>query len=188
MEKEKVRPIYSELQGYLSQAPKLDTTSTRTSDSVFWIQINNTINELNKITEKNYDSFRLSPEIMRGNGMNTHEYIHIATYRLKLGGLIAKLHGEFFSEEPAPFSGMPSTIINQTQQQNQSLQVQMLLEMQEEINKKIQKTEDPQEKTFLEKIKSSLSSVKNAAEFVALVLKVGNDLGLTIQQIMKLFY
>jgi len=116
-----------------------------------------------------------------------HRNRFVLTYRNKLGGLIARLHGEYFSDEPAPFSGMPNTVINQTQQQSQNFQVQMLLEMQSKIDEKIPELkEGTKEKSFLDKIKSSLPSIKNTTELVSLVLKTGKDFGLTVEQILNI--
>jgi len=185
--KDKIRPIYSELQGYLSQAPKLESPLDGSSDKTPWTQVNNTIDELNSISGKNYDSFKLNPEFMNQKGMIPHYFIKISAYRSKLAGLIARLHGEYFSDEPAPFSGMPSTIITQTQQQSQSFQVQMLLEIRSKIDEKIPKFDkDSKERGFLEKVKGSLASVRNVAELILLLLKTGKDIGLTVDQILNI--
>lgn len=178
MTKEKIRPIYSELQGYLSQAPKLEEVYL--NDLSLQSQYNETINELNEISSKDYNRFQIKEENICDRD------IRVSTYRNKLGGLIARLYGEYFSEEQAPFSGMPSTIINQTQQQSQNFQVQMLLEMQSKIDEKISEfKEDTKEKSFLNKIKGSLSSIKNTTELLALILKSGKDFGLTVEQILN---
>lgn len=185
--KEKIRPIYFELQGYLSQAPELKNPADRTEDKTLWDQVNNTINELNTVSGKNYDNFKLNPVFINQRGLIPHHAIKISAYRLKLGGLIARLHGEYFSDEPAPFSGMPTTVISQTQQQTQSFQVQMLLEIQSKIDERVSKfDEGSKERTFLEKIKSSLVSVKNITELIMLILATGKGLGLTIEQILNI--
>ncbi len=183
MTKEKIRPIYSELQGYLSQAPKPEDVYTE--DSSLWSQYNETINELNEISGKDYNRFQITEEnITKGDGYIS---IKVSTYRSKLSGLIARLHGEYFSDELAPFSGMPNTIINQTQQQNQSFQVQMLLEIQSKIDEKISEfKEGTKEKSFLDKIKDSLSSIRNTKELLALILRSGKDFGLTVEQILNI--
>ena len=101
--------------------------------------------------------------------------------------MIARLHGEYFFDEPAPFSDMPNTVINQTQQQNQSFQVQMLLEVQSKIDEKISEfKEGTKEKSFLDKIKGSLSSIKNTTELFTLILKTGKDFSLTVEQILNI--
>ena len=183
-EKEKIRPIYSELQGYLSQAPSEKTTSDATYDSSIWNQFNAAIDELNNISGNNYDRFKIHPET-GGAGV---AHVYILTYRSKLGGLISRLHGEFFSDEAAPFSGMPTTIISQNQQQTQSFQIQMLLEIQSKIDEKIPKfDEGSKEKRFLERVKGSLASIGNITQLVTLLLKVAQDIGLTIEQILDIF-
>jgi len=58
-EKEDIRPIYSELQGYLSQAPngKIELI-TYTKGKGLWEQVNETIDELSKITGNDYSRFK----------------------------------------------------------------------------------------------------------------------------------
>jgi len=181
--KQKIRPIYSELQGYLSQAPNQELLSFIKND-VFWNQINNTIEELSYVSKKNYDNFKINPETNESD-----QYIDTIVCRLKLGGLIAKLHGEFFSDEPAPFSGMPSTAINLTQNQNQTVQIEILLNMQAKICEKINQYEvGSKERSFLEKVKVSLKSVSNIVQLVLLLLKTGKEIGLTIEQMLSIFY
>lgn len=185
--RDKIRPIYCELQGYLFQAPG---TPEKGSGSLFfenavWERYNKTIDELNDISSKDYSGYKVSPEYHSGFQTNA---VGILDYRTKLGGLIARLHGENFPDETVPFGGMPSTIITQTQQQTQSFQIQMLLEIQSRIDEKIPKFDkDSKERNFLEKIKSSLSSVKDVSQLITLLLKTGNEIGLTISQILNMF-
>lgn len=181
MTKEKIGPIYSELQGYLSQAPEIRGDIEVSSDLSLIEQYNEALDELNNISDKNYDRFKIKEKEVFS------ELFNVTNYRSKLGGLIARLHREYFSEEPAPFSGMPNTIINQTQQQTQSFQVQMLLEIQSKIDEKISEfKEGTKEKSFLDKIKDSLSSIRNTTELLALILKSGKDFGLTVKQILNI--
>ena len=72
---EKIRPIYSELQGYLSQAPKLESTIDRSTYSTLWTQVNNTIDELNKASAKNYDGFKINPETQEQKGSRFTQFI-----------------------------------------------------------------------------------------------------------------
>lgn len=90
-----VKPIYFELQGYLSQAPE------REKGVIFerevWEQYNQTVDELEQITGKKYDRYKLRP---------TNEYnkpaITVQAYRTILGGIISRLHGEYFPDEMSP--------------------------------------------------------------------------------------
>jgi hypothetical protein len=75
--------------------------------------------------------------------------IAVSTYRQKLGGLISWLHGKYFTDEPPPFSGMPSTVIIQVQQQ--SVSVQMLLDIQTKIDEALTKAKGEKEQGFLKK-------------------------------------
>src|SRR3989344_1811442 len=96
-----VAPIYSELQGYLSQAP--DKTSSSLTAEAVWERYNQTINELNSVSGNNYNDFLIKPKASENTG---RLYVDVLDYRGKLGGIIGRLYREFFSDEIAPFSGM----------------------------------------------------------------------------------
>jgi len=180
----KIRPIYKELQGYLSQIPLPEKPNDVITTPAVWEQLNSTIDELNACSEKNYDKFKISA-VYHNEG---YQHISLVDYRQKIGGLISRLHAEYFSDESEPFSGSPNTVITQSQQQSQSVNVQMLLEFQSLIDKKLPELkEDSKEKTFLQKIKDSLPNIRNAIELIKLVLSIANDLGLTIEQATKIF-
>ncbi|MCK4797630.1 MAG: hypothetical protein KAT05_09625 [Spirochaetes bacterium] len=184
--KQKIRPIYNELQGYLSQAPNVEKNGLVFEPSI-WEQHNETIDELNKVSSKDYNRYKVEAKSTEWNGsfkliMNTQ------SYRTKLSGLISRLHGEYFSNEQPPFSEMPNTVITQNQMQSQTIFVQVLLEFQSKIDEKLNEyKKDSKEKMFLEKLKSSLSGASNIVELFRLILKIGTDIGLTMNQISKLF-
>jgi hypothetical protein len=134
--KEDIRPIYQELQGYLSQAPGGDKIRLIYDDNL-WKQVNQAIDELNSISGEDYNRFKMRTKQIRQGREGTCNVVDVGTYRSKLGGLISRLHGKYFSDDVAPFSVMPSTVITQTQQQSQSIQVQMLLEFRDKITEKI---------------------------------------------------
>ena len=83
---------------------------------------------------------------------------------------------------------MPSTVISQTQQQSQSFQVQMLLEIQSKIDEKLHELESEDKKRgFLEKVKGALTSARNTSELVTLLLAMAQEFGLTIKELLELF-
>jgi len=176
---EDIRPIYTKLQGCLSQAPAgkdKNGVSRRVSEDILE-HINHVIDELNNVSKEEYNRFKL-----RLGG-----WTDSLTYRTKLSGLISRLHGKYFSDETAPFSGMPSTVISQSQQQSQSMQVQMLLDFQDNITEKINRLEPGDNKRkFLEKIKGALASVRDYAGLITLFLTTAKEFGLTLEEILKL--
>ena len=175
--KEKVRPLYSELQGYLSQAPP-DEKHDIIHDESIWSLYNDSVRSLNKVSGVDYSRFIITS--------HAEGYITVSTYRQKLGGLISSLHAEYFSDEPAPFSGGPSTVITQTQQQSQS--VQMLLDIQSKIDEVLPRCEaGSPEQGFLQRLKDSLSTVSNVKELFNLCFKLAKEFGLSITTLMKLF-
>ena len=169
MEREKLRPLYSELKRHLAQAPTGQTASEGFSDKSVWMQYNEAVNSVNEILGKDYSRFLVTPENVI-NGIKGRKLVRITTYRQKLGGIISSLHGQYFADEPNPCEVTPSTIINQNQQVNQSVHIQMLLELQSKIDEKVPHLpEGSKERNFLQKFKSSLSSISNITQLLGQV-------------------
>ncbi len=97
----KVKPIYFELQGYLSQAPEREEGFMFEEQT--WIQLNHAIDELEKVTSKKYERYKINPKTVSYNGVPTQR-ITTQEYRTILGGLIFRLHGEYFPDEAPPIS------------------------------------------------------------------------------------
>jgi hypothetical protein len=147
--KEKLRPLYSELKGYLAQVPDYAEGAVDTiQEKCIWELYNKTVDLINEILEDDFRRFRIELE-------HEGEYIFLHHYRNMLGGLISRLHGEYFADEPNPLDGVPSTVIAQSQHQNQSI---MLLEIQSIIYGKLPNYPDgSKEKDFLQKLKIRLA-------------------------------
>lgn len=181
--KQKVQPIYKQLQGYLGQAP---TTKDGYYDynSFYWTSLNQCIEELKKITGDDYSRFQVKI-IPRQGGDG--EKIDRNEYRMQVNALIMYLKGRYFPDETDPFGGSPLVSVNQSQ----NVQVTMLLEVTTLIDKILYgengKNLKPEEKTFLEKVKNTLPSVKTAAELLAIVVKMAKDSGLDIHTVAKIF-
>jgi hypothetical protein len=181
--REKIKPIYSELQGYLSQAPSGDKVAY-VRDQSLWEQFNKTIDELNSVSGQDYNKFKITNILHDGS----EPYILNSDYRSKLNGLIMRLYGEYFEKEISPFSGGPSTVVNQNQQQSQATQIVMITEFQDLIDKRFYGAElEEKEKSFLQKLKDSLPTVKSVVELVNLILTIAKSSGLDINQISKAF-
>lgn len=146
-----------------------------------WESANQAIEELNKISGEDYNRFKMNPQ--RGQ---LGPFLNKDTYRTKLAGLIARLHGKYFASEAAPFSGMPSTVISQTQVQSQS-QTQMVLDLQSKIDEQLRNLEPGDKKhTFLGKVKGALASVKDYAGVLALYITTAQEVGLTLEELLGL--
>jgi len=151
------------------------------------------IEELNQLTEHNFDKFKMINSSTGGVSSPGKPFrsfgskVRVEEYNGKLSGIIGEMYGLYFYDETNPLDGSPSTIINQSQQQTQSVQVQILLEIQSLIDKKLNEITDETEIGFLEKVKSSLVSIKSVSELINLILATGVYMGMTIDQISKLF-
>ncbi|MFH1971299.1 MAG: hypothetical protein ABIJ05_02860 [Patescibacteria group bacterium] len=181
--KNKVRPFYEELMGYLSQAPSLKESSFLRDESLA-PQLHSCIDQLNQITGQDFSRFKVT---VHPDGDDS--YVQNTEYRSKINGLIMNLHAQFFNDEPTPFSGSPSTVVHQNQSQSQTAQAQiiMLLEFQNLIHDKLNTTKDEKEKGFLENIKSKLAGIKNVVELIQLLVSTAKAFGLTIDQLLHIF-
>lgn len=125
-EKKKIRPLYNAFQGYLQEASiSKDANEIFYTDSQ-WVYLNETIDRLNLITGKNYDQFKIVPEIDRGEP----DHVRVSTFKGKLGGLIKYLHAEYFWDDPSP-SGNPNMVITQTNQQSQQQHQEQKIEIEQ---------------------------------------------------------
>ncbi len=182
LNKEMIRPLYAEIRGYLYQAPEAKATFDSIHNKDVWDQFNGVIKLLEEITEKNYSRFIIKPKESQ-----VGDYVSVILYRQKLGGLLSSLHAEYFNDEVDPLHKGPATVISQNQQQQQTVHIQMILDMQSKIDGNIDKYEEgSKEKGFLRKVKSSLSSVKNVIQLLSLLLNTAKDFGLNIQEVISI--
>lgn len=187
--KEKIRSMYSELQGYLSQTPIAEKGYEHIDDDGFTDNLNAIIQELNTSTGNDYSRSSLKKKYY-STDRGPEYYIRVAEYRNKIGGLISRLHSEFFKDEPPPFSGMPNTSINvtQDQRQSQSIALEIAIEMGSLIGSKIEKYEKgTPERAFLEKLKEKLVSIKSVSELVLTIFGIASSVGLTLDKIKTIF-
>lgn len=182
--KEEIRPLYSRLQGLLGQAAEANQSYDHMRAQPLCDLANATIDELSTKSGSDYSLHKFNNELW---GDYDDKCIYLVAYRGKLGGLIAELHGTYFFDEPAPFSGMPSMVITQNSAQSTSVQISILLEMQSKIDELLNKTEKPEEKNFLQKVKSELPSMKNVVELIALIIKTAQTFGVSLERIAELF-
>ncbi|TET44710.1 hypothetical protein E3J62_09585 [candidate division TA06 bacterium] len=184
MKKENLESLYEELQGYLSQAPWPEKTSDLIADQSVWEQYNHSVELLTDISGRDYSRFLVKPWV----GNSGRQFVGLLAYRQKLGGLISSLHAEYFSKKPAPFSSVPETVVTQSQQQVQSVYAQVLLEIDSKIDEMIPShQEGSKERSFLQKVKSSLKSASNVAQLLALFFRIAKECGLNIDDVLKVF-
>ena len=182
-DKKKIRPVYSELQGYLNQAPSVgEHGNSTTRDETLWRQLNDTIDELNSASGADFNKFKVTG-IKNGQ---SYYYINVSEYRTKLGGLITRLHGTYFSDEPAPFYGMPSTTITVSNQQEQSQHQSVIVELNSVIDKKLGTLPEGKEKSFLGSLKEGLGTVKDFTSLMILISTLGQKYGIGIEQLASL--
>ena len=178
----KVRPIYSELQGFLLAAPDPNKTS-RVRELSLGQKVNQSIIELNEITGKNYDKYKIE---------NRHEiinrtsavFINPREYQSQLTSLIQKLKGEYFYDEVT--GNGPNTVINQTQfqSQQQSIVVELALTIAE---KKADYPTGTPERTFLDALGEKLKTTKTISEVIATILDLATKAGVWLDFLLKIF-
>ena len=181
--KEKIRPIYQELQGYLLQIPVPENPHEAIESEDVWNRVNLAISELEDLSPYSYGKFKIHPQ----SGQYGY-FVNITALRANLGGLIDRLHAEFFSDESNPFIEVPSTIISQEQSQEQTTKIVMLLEIHEKIIEKLKDEQiDPDEKKFLEILKESLSSAKGTLQLINLILSTAHSVGIELDKLIEIF-
>ena len=178
-EKSRVLPVYKELKGLLAQAP--EDKGQNTYDSDLWEKSNLLIDELKDSTQSEiYEKYRLKPLPSKSSGKG---YLSVATYRGLLNALIMRLQGVYEFENQDPFSGSPSTVMNQYQNTNVQILVQLGMDLQQAMDK----AENENEKSFISKIKERIGEIKSFVEFVNLVATLAIQSGITLERLKMLF-
>ncbi|NLE24266.1 MAG: hypothetical protein GX625_02825 [Clostridiaceae bacterium] len=182
MDINEIKSLYAEFIGYLSQAPSEKDRSTINEPQI-WEQYNKSIEKLSEYSGKDYSDFSIKVK-----NSSSGAYIQTVLYRSKLGGIISKLHAEYFDTLPEPFSGKPSIVINQNQQQNQQILFQLILDVQSKIDEKLPSLpEGSKEKTFLQKLKGSLSATTGVVDLLSKIFSLAKECGVPTEGLMKLF-
>lgn len=183
--KDKIRPIYFELKGYLSQAP----TTGSIFDAAIWNQHNQTIDELEKVTGKTYGKYKVEYKNISWNGA-PRQVMESQQYRTKLAGIISRLHGEYFADESSPLEEMPNTVIttNQTQYQNQEQQQSVIVDMAMLIAEKKQDYEEgTPERNFLDQLGEALKKANSVKEIIGYIVNLASATGVGITFLKQIF-
>lgn len=186
--KEKIRPIYLQLIGILSQTPNFDSPYGTMNSQEIWENYNKIVDRLNETSGNNYFEFRVEPKTDYGGS----SYVNGTFFRQQLNGLINHLHAEYFKDERSPFSGESPAIFqqNQTVTQNTDVQVLMMtvLEVQEKLIKKEEEyAPDTPENKFIKTLKETLKGVKSNIDLVNLILQTALASGLTLERLKSIF-
>ena len=177
--KGKIKALYAELQGYLSQTPEPNQPTDIFPNDSSWLQYNDSVRELAQLTGEDYDRFIIKPE--NSNGFNI---VQIMSYRQTLGGIIGRIHSIYFPDEIPPFSGTPQTIISQ----NQSQSIQMLLDIKSKIDTELTKANGGSQKEgFLSNLKGKLSQVKNVNDLLKLILNTAKEFNINFMDLVSTF-
>jgi hypothetical protein len=171
--------IYEELKGVLSA---IENSTSWFDDNGFTTHANQIIKRIPTVCPEISD---ISSYIIQTDHIGNRGYIvQPIPAKAKLSSIIGRIKGTYKLEEPIRNNG--NTFI-QNQSQNQSQYLSLALEMQEKIISEIPKhKEGTKERTFLEKLKSALPSVKSITDILSAALKIGANIGLDPATIHKL--
>lgn len=189
---EKIKPIYQQLMGILSQTPNFDNPHSTISTSEIWEHYNAIVDSLSAVSGKDYGQFKIEPKWQEWNRGSGHNVVNGTFFRQKLNGLINHLHGEYFTNERAPFSGEPQNVFEQNQvvTQNTNIEVLMMtvLEVQERLIKEESKyPPDSPEGNFIKKLKDALKGVKSNIDLIITILQTAIAVGLSIEKLKNIF-
>jgi hypothetical protein len=136
MDKEKIKPLYKEFVGYLSYAPIPQSSHDYFLGQSLWEDYNKAVDLLIDISgEKDYGRFRIVALTDNPFVTSRRPFVYVNTYREKIAGLVSRLHGQYFADEPFPLSKGPNTLITQSQQQSQSIHLDILSKIDESFSK-----------------------------------------------------
>lgn len=163
-----IRPIYTELQGILTQMPEAGFSKVVFLSKEDVQPIFDSIEELISVANESvYD--RYCP-VQTQNGYNSREI------RIKLSALILRLYGQYFPTEPQPFSGQPAISVNQYQTQKQELTASFVYIINYKLDQAIEQSEKKEDKKLFEKIKQAIQVAKDVKEVAQIMASVAASL------------
>jgi hypothetical protein len=186
-DEKKIKALYGELQGILSQTPN----DRYLSDEEIWNRYNNVVKLVTEATGEDYSRFSVKPKEMRDGSFSLSNTV----FRQTCNGLIMSLHGEYFGDDIPPFSGpRPSNVnVSTTVSQSQAIYFEMILEFQSAMDKKMNDFPEgtkEREKQCWAKVKKTLPTLPTTTAKVGLVsnvIKIANECGLDINDLKDLF-
>jgi hypothetical protein len=177
--KKQILGIYEELKGISSSMP----TGTWFDDEGFAIHTNGVIDRLHTLCPEINDlnSYKIKTSYIQGRG----ETVDTVPTKVKLDGLVGRIRGSYdFDQQSTPING--HTFIQQ-QSQSQEQHQTIILELQERIIAEIKNhNEGTKERSFLEKLKSSLPTLSNTLTIISTILSIANDTGLSVNEVRKI--
>jgi hypothetical protein len=181
--KDKVRPLYGELLGYLNKAPEISKRTIVTSE--VYTAGQNLIEEIGQVTGISVDRFRLMPA---GKAYINSMDAFNDRYQQALAGLISRLHAQFFSDEIYPLDAQPGMVIYQTQNQTQTSIQQVMADFSRQLDEKIKEhQDDPEKKGFLEKVKTFAGTAGSIADLLSKVHGLAIQYGLSLNDLSSIF-
>lgn len=174
-----VAGIYEELKGVVLS---IKDNGSWFDDDGYTQHVNGIIARVSIICPEIEDikSYEIKAEYLPNRG----QIVNVIPTKTKLNALIGRLKGTYDLDVPLNTNG--HTFI-QNQSQEQSQQINLVLEWQEKIIKEISKYESgSKERAFLEKLKSSLPDIKIITDILSNTLKIGSEVGLDPDTIRKL--
>jgi hypothetical protein len=174
----KIKPLYEELKGMRDAIP----TGTSVYDNGISTKYHQTLAAVSElIGDLQTDDYKLSLDHAIYPGMKEGSRVLLDQYRINLNAIIGNLKGRFDFDSNQNHTG--HTFI-----QNQSVSIELVLNLQEKIiNLEKKYDEGTPEKTFLQKLKGSLSSIKDATDIIKIVLVEAQKAGITLDKLASMF-
>ena len=176
--KKEILALYEELRGILAA---LESATSWFDDEGFTDHANSVISRVALLCPE----IETEPYILKKDYNQHRGYlVHTTQAKSKVSSLAGRLKGSY-ELESVPAQNGPTFIQNQSQTQSQTLSV--ALEMQEKILDEILKhAEGTKERSFLEKMKAALPTIKGVTDILSSALKIGGQVGLDPTTIHKL--
>jgi hypothetical protein len=170
---------YKELKGVLNSLGDKEDWFT---DREFTPQANRVIDRIGSVCPEigDIESYKLQQDALQDGRL----VVRVIPTKQKLMGLLGRMEGLYDIGEQNSPNG--HTFIQQ-QSQSQSQHITFVLDLQEKIIKEIPKhAEGTKERSFLEKLKASLPSIKDTTDILSTVLKIAAESNVDPNALLKI--
>jgi hypothetical protein len=146
----------------------------------------NAIQSLQELSGQNLQHFL--PHTWEGG--SGQRWGHTRDLKVQIGGLLGWLRANYLTERAPHYAQDQhvSTSISQTVNQEVNVMQVVTLDITEKLTaKQSEFREGTKERGFIEKVKAGLRGVKDTASLLALITQTAQQLGLSIEQLHKIF-
>lgn len=180
-----VRPIYGELINVYRTVPGDSSGSSVCVDCGYENRVNSLISRIEQATNEDFSVYKITTE--NAAYSSGEKILHSGVCRSSLAAIIGRIYAKYYPTEPDPLSKQSNTILSQVQHVEQNLNIELKSFSNAIENALESKDLDVKEKNFLKQIKDLVTSAKDIAGVINIIVSLAQSSGFTLEKLTSLW-